>query len=177
MLASAAEEFGPHHSYFVSIISRISPSQAEVFRKLVGRENLDALISDMGYLETYFYAPCDLRYFNECLSNATESQKVTDDKSFCQFCESYFNGGGVRLASAECYNKDDRWEELPIGLDDLDIPFRTRQANFLVLEAIGLARRVDTGYFEADKWEFRNLVYYHLTDLGFEFARACKIVS
>src|SRR5262249_20385607 len=43
LLASAAEEFDPHPIHFVSIVSRISPSQGEIPKEIIGTQSLELL--------------------------------------------------------------------------------------------------------------------------------------
>jgi hypothetical protein len=51
LLASAAEEFDPHHIYFVSMISRMSPSQGKVLKEIIGTEHLSELASAITFLD------------------------------------------------------------------------------------------------------------------------------
>jgi hypothetical protein len=48
--------------------------------------------------------------------------------------------------------------------------------DYSILEAMGLARMVQTKFFDVEKWSVR-LVYYYMTNLGLEFAKGCKIVT
>jgi len=49
------------------------------------------------------------------------------------------------------------------------------EVDYSILEAVGLIRRVETNFIDVGLWSL-SLVYYHLTDLGFYFAKACGIV-
>jgi hypothetical protein len=51
----------------------------------------------------------------------------------------------------------------------------SKEAEFSILETVGLVRRVQTRFAVGDRSFI--LAYYYLTFLGFEFARACKIVA
>jgi hypothetical protein len=48
--------------------------------------------------------------------------------------------------------------------------------DYSILEAVGLVRRVKTDFIHIEKWSVK-LVYHCVTNLGFEFAAACKIVT
>jgi hypothetical protein len=48
--------------------------------------------------------------------------------------------------------------------------------DYSILEADGLISYVDTDFFGVGKWDLL-LLYYHLTPLGFHFAKACKIIT
>jgi hypothetical protein len=61
---------------------------------------------------------------------------------------------------------------------DIDVPTNYRdqdEVDYSILEAVGLIRRVETGFFRVADWSL-SLTYYHLTDLGFYFSKACGIV-
>ena len=61
------------------------------------------------------------------------------------------------------------FENADIYSDDLEI-------DFSILEAVGLIRRVEARFVLRDIYSI-SLVYYHLTSMGFYFAKACGLVS
>lgn len=48
------------------------------------------------------------------------------------------------------------------------------EVDYSILEAVGLIRKVETGFFDVMNFSVI-AVYYHLTDLGFYFAKACGV--
>jgi hypothetical protein len=49
------------------------------------------------------------------------------------------------------------------------------EVDYSILEAVGLIRRVDTDFFDVGDWAL-SVIYYHLTELGYYFCTACRIV-
>jgi hypothetical protein len=49
------------------------------------------------------------------------------------------------------------------------------EVDYAILEAVGLIKRVETDFFDVKDWAL-SVIYYHLTELGRQFAVACGIV-
>jgi hypothetical protein len=49
------------------------------------------------------------------------------------------------------------------------------EVDYAILEAVGLIKRVETDFFEVKDWAL-SIIYYHLTELGRQFAVACGMV-
>jgi hypothetical protein len=170
LLASAAKEFSSHQVHFVSIISQLSSKQGEILKSLVGTESAHRCELAMDNIRGYFSGP-NIRRTIEMLVGKLPEQT---DMAFCEAISSELNHIGIEVdfAAAENRNTQDYYEiehEYSVYADDDEV-------DYSILEAVGLIRRVQTDFFKAGNWDV-TLIYYHLTELGFYFCKACGIIG
>lgn len=72
------------------------------------------------------------------------------------------------LASTSYYEVSSDMEYLTYRDDD--------EVDYSILEAVGLIRRVETGFFDVGGWAV-SAIYYHPTELGYHFSLACGVVQ
>jgi hypothetical protein len=185
LLVSASEEFSDRHIHFVSIISRMSASQGAVLKKLVGTQSLDELATTMKerwLFEPLYVVEANLRNSLEVAARHKVQDELIgyedildpiDGQLILRVIKAFFDRKGVWVIFVSCYNKSLL----------LDVPTVHRvyedseeeEVDHPILEALGLVRRVDVN-FNVRMWSVR-VVYYHLTGLGYQFAKACRIVT
>jgi hypothetical protein len=170
LLASAAENFSSHHTHFVSIISQLSPKQGDLLKLLVGTESAVALESAMDSVRAVFQS----HEIRREIGQQIQKSGGTDD-DFSKTIETFFNAIGISVVhvSAENLLTKSYYE---MSLDLQYFVYRDEdEVDYSILEAVGLIRRVETGFFDAGNYNV-SVIYYHLTDLGFYFCKACGIV-
>jgi hypothetical protein len=163
LLTSAAEEFDPHHIHFVGIISRLSPSQAEVLKEIIGTESAQELHHSIDVTEWNYASDHIPEYLEGALTNA----KAVDEHSFPKLLPGFFDRTGFKLVFADFRHAERYYHRRYESSTFVD---------YSILEAMGLVRRLQTNVFDIDNWSVK-LVYHRVTNLGFAFATACKIVT
>ena len=101
------------------------------------------------------------------LKRALIKAKSVDEYSFLELLPKFFDSTGFKVAFADfrhaerAYHK--RYED-------------HKFVDYSILKTMGLVRRVQTDFLDIDNWSVK-LVYHRVTNLGFSFAIACKIVT
>lgn len=173
LLASAAEGGSSQHVHFVSIISQLSQRQGELFVKLIhtkSEQRLGLAMDNIKSLESHA--------IRETISGALEKELASTLTEF-DLLESriadQMNCIGVEMAYGDVgIGRQDNYIEIDFVNDD--IYSDQLEIDFSILEAVGLIRRVDVRFTLRDIYSI-SLVYYHLTSMGFHFAKACGVVS
>jgi hypothetical protein len=177
LLVSASKEFGTHHIHFVSIISRISPSQGQILKEIIGTESLDALNKTIETLAFRSSNPFSFEnVFRSYLSGFMLNRQYTQDmgdKLFAQAVVEFCDWAGLEMVRATYRNNRNKYRSVEFAYSQYK---DGKEVDYSILEAIGLVTRVKIDYFDAQEWSLE-LVYYRVTYLGFEFAKACKIVT
>lgn len=172
LFVSAAKGFNSYHSHFVGIMSRLAPRQGELLKIIVETDNLHKLelaTDDIGI----FYESPNIRSTLE--TRLTKLKKKSDhfsDDDFAELILDLLTGYGIAIRHvsfenlltekyADVIKRDEKY------LDEFEIDYSILQAN-------GLIGYVDTGFIDVDHWSV-SLSYYHLTRLGFQFVKACRI--
>jgi hypothetical protein len=169
LLASAAQEFSSHHVHFVSIISRLSPKQGEILKLLVGTESTNSCELAMDNIRGYFQSPKIRSTIEQLVLKLPEQT----DAAFCEAIYTELNQIGIEVVHASAENlKMKDYFDITIGYSNYD---DDDEVDYSILEAVGLIRRVDTDFFDVGNWAL-SLIFYHLTELGYYFCKACKIV-
>jgi hypothetical protein len=172
LFVSASENFESYHTHFVSIISRLSHKQAEIFATIADAENEHDLELSLDNIETYYRQHRIKRRILEVFKQLTAIPSSMDD--FCQFIHDQMDLPGLVIVHASAENRKTK-EYFDIMFDYMF--FEDADAvDYSILEANGLISYVDTDFFGVGKWDLL-LLYYHLTPLGFHFAKACKIIT
>lgn len=175
LLASAAENFNSYCIHFVSVIARLSPKQGDIFKNVINTESLRDLQSSMDDI-VLFLNDRDVRDFiAELVAGPSgEKSEIESDDDLCNLMHTQMNMPGITIvhSSAENLGTEDYFD---VNFDYMKYKDED-EVDYSILEAIGLVKRVETNFFEAGNWSI-SLVYYHLTTLGFHFAKACKMVS
>jgi hypothetical protein len=172
LFVSASENFESYHTHFVSIISRLSHKQAEIFATIADAESEHDLEFSLDNIETYYRQYRIKRRILEVFKKLTTITSSMDD--FCQFIHDQMDLPGLAIVHASAENRKTK-EYFDIMFDYMF--FEDSDAvDYSILEADGLISYVDTDFFGVGKWDLL-LLYYHLTPLGFHFAKACKIIT
>jgi hypothetical protein len=171
LLASASEEFSSTHIHFVSILSRLSSEQAKLFEAMIQRA------PDLHWLEIA----------------QDESHWFRDGKNFVELLKANRQQGQkIRKLTADVLDELVEealqlptivWVHTAMEIDgqyyDLMPAYRTyaddQEADYSILEALGLLRKVETGFIDFEEAVIA-ASYYHLSALGFYLAKACKII-
>jgi hypothetical protein len=172
LFVSASEDFESYHTHFVSIISRLSHKQAEIFATIADAESEHDLELSVDNIEAYYRQHRIKRRVLEAFKQLTAIPSSMDD--FCQFIHDHMDLPGLAIVHASAENRKTK-QYFDITLDYMF--FEDADAvDYSILEANGLISYVDTDFFGVGKWDLL-LLYYHLTPLGFHFAKACKIIT
>lgn len=170
LLAAAAENFSSHHTHFVSIIAQLSPKQGVLLKSLVGTDSADELENSMDHVRTVFQSHEIRRAIEREIQNSGGT-----DNDLSNALEAFFNAVGISVVHVSAENLLTKaYYEI-----SMDLPYYVYtdedEVDYSILEAVGLIRRVETGFFNALNYDV-SVVYYHLSDLGFYFCKACGIV-
>ncbi|MGT2501008.1 Abi-alpha family protein [Bradyrhizobium guangxiense] len=174
LLASAATGGSSYHVHFVSVISQLSQKQGELLEELIGTksDNVAALAMDRikASLEHHAVRKSVAQALDELvLSSSTDFDPLTSaiaELMNCVGVEMVF--GAVGIGSRENY--------VEIDFCNGNLYSDGIEVDFSILEAVGLIRRVEVN-FDVGKVYSITLEYYHLTSMGYHFAKACGLVS
>jgi hypothetical protein len=170
LLVSASEDFNPHYTHFISIISRLSGAQGQILKELTGTKSWNALQMAVDSMEDDYSSHAIEEHFSWELKKAD----VSDYDSLCEFVQRFFYLAGLEVVHVSVENNNTK-EYIDVIIEYSRYE-DTKGLDYSILEAAGLARMVQTKFFDVEKWSVR-LVYYYMTNLGLEFAKACKIVT
>jgi Abortive infection alpha len=173
LLESAASEYGSHHLHFVSIINQMDAREADLFRKLIGTD--DANNAELG-LDQIRGRLSGFDAVNSLLSEFRAMERWTADDIEEKIIER-LNRCGVEPVHA-AFDQGNISED-PEAYYEVQLTSNYEdkfEVDYDILESIGLIKRIDTGWLEIHDFAV-TLSYYHLTVLGFEFARACGIIK
>jgi hypothetical protein len=169
LLASAAAGISSYHVHFVTIISQLSPKQGDILASLIDTGSLASLELARDNIFSYLENRSIRKTVEERVSALSEK---TDD-AFEEAIKVTLDQIGITPVHAAAENLKTK---IYFDIEFADRSYRdTDEVDYSILEAVGLIRRVDTGFFDVEEWAAM-LTYYHLTDLGFYFAKACGIV-
>jgi len=173
LLVTASEQYSSYHVHFVNIISQISPKQGKILRSILGTENAETLVLAMDNVSSYFQSYCIQSTIERSYEKKFGRHNRVDDREFCGFVIEEMGRCGIAIvhASAERLQTEAYFDIDFEGSAYTD----ESEVDFSILEAVGLIRRVETEFFECGPYVMV-LTYYHLTNLGFHFAMACKLV-
>jgi hypothetical protein len=101
-------------------------------------------------------------FITKYLKRALIKAKSVDEYSFLELLPKFFDSTGFKVAFAD-FRHAERYED-------------HKFVDYSILETTGLVRRVQTDLLDIDNWSVK-LVYHRVTNLGFSFAIACKIVT
>jgi hypothetical protein len=175
LLVSASEGFDPHHIHFVGLISRLSSTQGEILKKLIGTESVSDLERAMKEIEWCLPAQNIGRAFGHEIAQS----KVNDDDSLIEFIKRFFDCPGVQVVQAGFVNVlANKYYRVEFEHRQYD---NHREVDYSILDGAGLIKTINTNLFVGEpfvdsRWNF-TMSYYYLTSLGFEFAKACRIVA
>ena len=169
LLASAAIGISSYHIHFVSIIAQLSPKQGELLASLIGTDDLSALELARDNIFTHFESHSVRKTVEECLSGLGDKTIDTLSEAIDGLL-THIGITGIHAAAESLETKD----YFDIRLSDVSYK-DDDEVDYSILEAVGLIRRVDTGFLDVENWALL-VQYYYLTDLGFYFAKACGIV-
>jgi hypothetical protein len=171
LFVSASEQFESYHTHFVSIISRLSNKQAEIFARIVKADSEHDLELWQDHIESYYHEHSIKRTI---LDDLAELHETPSEDDLCEFIYDAMNSPGLAIVHSSAEEIETK-RYFDIMFDymhykDEDV------VDYSILHATGLISYVNTTFFEVKKWNMV-LIYYHLTPLGFYFAKACKIIS
>jgi hypothetical protein len=169
LLASASEEFSPHHIHFVSVISRIAAQQAEVFGTMFRAKDLHELEVGRDHVEAHF----EFHAIRSTIEDDIKRMSPENDKEFATSIIALMDEPGISIIHCAFENLVTR------DYYDMTFPYISYndkyEADYSILESIGLIRKVEIGFFDVREWAIQ-LRYHILTSLGFYFSKACKIL-
>lgn len=173
LLVSAAEGGSSQHVHFVSIISQLSQRQGDLFAKIVCTKSEQVLGLAMDNIRTL-----EFHAIRETIAAALDpalnsipaefdplSSAIVDEMN-CIGVEVVY--GDLGIGSRENY--------IELNFENSDIYSDEAEIDFSILEAAGLVRRVEVKFTLREVYSI-SLVYYHLTSMGFHFAKACGLVK
>jgi hypothetical protein len=173
LLVSAAEEYNPHYVHFASIISQMSARQAQIFTDVIGTNDASALEISMSNLFTEYLHNFMEEYLSDQLKAASQTPKVLDD--MWRLLEKDLNHIGIEIQHLHLEDLiNDDFTNGTIGISKYEDDLET---DFAILDATRLIRYVDTGFFVlAERWRIK-VMFYYVTTLGRDFAKACGIIK
>jgi hypothetical protein len=173
LLVSAAQGGSSQHIHFVSIISQLSQKQGELFVKLVHTKSehlLELAMDNIKSLEFHAIRETVAGDLDHILnSNATDFDALASaiaGRMDCIGIEVVY--GDVGIGSAENY--------VQISFVNDEVYSDEVEVDFSILEAVGLIRRAEVRFTLREIYSI-SLVYYHLTSMGFYFAKACGLIG
>ncbi len=179
LLASATDHYDPRYVHFVSVISRLSSRQAEIFTEIVSRA-VDSHVLEIMMDENHNTSSSGVRRYVESLFDRTlpwdGQQTELSDEYLCECVHHALHRPTISVVHAAAANEttDDYFD---INLSDLMIYEDLQEVDYAILVACGLLERVETNVFPiaGGKWSVE-LIYSQLTALGQHFAVACRMV-
>jgi abortive infection alpha-like protein len=173
LLVSAAEDYDPHFIHFTNIISQMSGRQAQIFIDVIATDAANELDLSLEALWSGFLH----NFLQGFLSQNFKSRQPKPNtlEAMWQFLEEALNNVGTEIVHVELEDLNEGKIEIGSipGSNYLD----ERETDFAILDAIGLIRYVDTGYFNLSaRWRMK-VVFYYVTKLGRDFAKACGITK
>jgi hypothetical protein len=170
LLSSAAQNFSSYHTHFVSIISRLSAKQGAALQSIIGTESAHDLELAMDSITSGHFAGHIIR--KEIERVVLQLTERTNDTVFARI-ERLFNHVGIEVVHGAAENLTTK------EYFDLEFSYSAYkdddEIDYAILEAVGLIKRVETDFFDVKDWTL-SIIYYHLTELGRQFAVACGIV-
>lgn len=167
LLVSASTEFSPHHVHFVSIISRIAAQQAQVFGTMFRAENLYQLERGRDNAATFF----GFHAIRSTLEEHVRTASPNDDDEFTTSIVALMDDPGI--STIHCSFENTKTADYY----DIVFPYTSYkdeyEADYSILESIGLIKKVEIGFIDVDPWEIL-LSYYVITSLGLYFSVACR---
>lgn len=175
LLLSATYNFEPSHIHFVSIISRLSAKQGEIFRQIVGTTNAEFLEDRRDFINAYMSTTnirTSIELFVKDKSNTLG--KELSDAEFETVIQDMLAPPGIAVAHSSFENnKTSDYYDVDFDYmnykDDLEL-------DYSILEAVGLIKEIDTDFFDVEHWSVCMSLYV-VTNLGMHFAKACRIVD
>ena len=169
LLASAATMYDGRYLHFSRLIAGLSPEQALLFKKGFTTDSLHALELSVDDVESLLTQP----HFSEAFANEVDRHRPHTDDEFCTVVIQFFNNPAVEMVHVAAEGQD---------YFDVNFPYKmaqdTDEVDYDILSALGLIGKVSTPFIDFSSanniWSM-TATYYHLTRLGFAFARACKM--
>lgn len=173
LLVSAAEGGSSQHIHFVSIISQLSQKQGELFAKIVRTKSEQVLGLAMDNIR-----PLEFHAIRETIATALDPALNSIPVEFGPLASAIvdeMNCIGVEVVYGD-FGIGSRDNYIEINFENDDIYSDEVEIDFAILEAVGLVRRVEVKFTLREVYSI-SLVYYHLTSMGFHFAKACGLVK
>lgn len=174
LLVSASEQFESYHTHFVSVMAQLSAKQGHILKAIIGTNDKHELEIAADNIRMWFvqHRIRDQMYrlLYEKVEKEREQLRTEDISNTLQEALNQIGVDPVYVSfedmdKKESYEVETEWATFK-DADEVD---------FSILDAVGLIRRVDA-YFRIGEWEFE-LIYYHITELGYHFAVSCGIVG
>jgi hypothetical protein len=174
LLASAAEDYQPHYVHFANIISQISSRQAKIFTDLIGTSDARVLEISLDLLRSEF----DSEFMKTHLVDAFNAQlpSLQTAENVLDFLDKTLNIVGTEntyMELTDSENKDYFVNGVIVNSSYED----ELETDYAILAATGLIRYADTGFITLGKRWGTKVLFYYITPLGSEFAKACGIVG
>jgi hypothetical protein len=174
LLASAAEDYQPHYVHFANVISQISARQAKIFTDLIGTSDAKVLELSLDSLRSEF----DREFMKTHLVGAFNAQlpSLETAEGVLDFLDKNLNIVGTENTYVELTDLEDE-EYYSNGVIANSHYEDELETDYAILAATGLIRYADTGFITLGKRCGTKVLFYYITPLGAEFAKACGIVG
>jgi hypothetical protein len=173
LLATAATDYSSYHVHFVSIMSQLSAKQGNILKYFIGVDSAYQLEVGLDNISVYFQSSQIRNTIKQKFERDFKPLHQPDYEAVAFAMRSLFQGPGlvlVHIAGEEERTGDYYDIEVPTCYKDKD------EIDYSILEAVGLVRRVETDFFDVCHWAIV-VTYYHLTELGLYFAKACGLAK
>jgi hypothetical protein len=104
LFVSASEKFESYHTHFVSIISRLSNKQAEIFAKIADAESEHNLELSLDQIDAYYRQHRIKRQISDAFKRLKTIPSSTDD--FCQFIIDIMDIRGLVIIHGSTENRE-----------------------------------------------------------------------
>ncbi|MGH6924935.1 MAG: Abi-alpha family protein [Propylenella sp.] len=165
LLASAAEGYDPTYVHFSSVMSRLSAKQAEVLKNVIGTESAHELELGCDQIATCYH-PLGIQNHLSQLASKESPEEIAS------FLYEFFDCPGLDTILV-AFELDDSSIDINV---DYQLYSDDQEVDYAILRALELLGRHDLDIRLSARLSVVSYFHY-LTDLGFHFAKACKIVS
>ena len=164
LLVSAAQDYDPQYVHFINIIAQISSRQARAFMNLLGTNNATSLEDIVEYTNIRSIMESSIKRQLEAI------KYVLGDRFYpMEFIEDLHVEPGIDIVYYDILDGQCTFGK-PKG-DDIDATAILAK-DYAVLEAMGLTKFGEMNIELSGGWRI-SVMFYGVTSLGIEFAKAC----
>jgi Abortive infection alpha len=175
LLASAANNYGSHHLHFVALINQMDAKQAQLLEDLIGTESAREAELAMDHISI---ALTNVHSMGSLRDDFREKEVWSADEIEAKVWH-HLNRIAVEPVHASFDIRTSGQADPLDGYYDIEVASNYQdqlQVDYAILESLRLIELVETGFFDINNFSV-TLVYYHLSTLGLEFAKACGLVK
>lgn len=165
LLANAGASYNDKQMRYVSILSELGSNQAEILDKIV--RNFGGVLGENADPDQLIYALIEPRLVSKLKSiQAYEPEEIIE----AVLKEVAFPGTSIVIIQGETKS-----DSLIFEWDNDNIYCDEKSLEFEILVSMGLLAKVETDFVEVANAEI-TVIMYRVTELGFDFWRACTAV-